>query len=195
MPSLISSAKGRRSRSGRGAEECAQGVWCSRSRCCWASAAAAKARQGASGSGGAAGPTRAIRVRRARWGRPAQPVRRGRRASRACRALSIRVVRSDCLNGNCTVQCHDNEVLVTAYCGPDPESRAVSRRARRLLRRRSQPVQCAAGRGLRRCAAIGATLTGGRIARRLPPRHGIRLIPLPRDGAECIIALNSRRFA
>lgn len=30
---------------------------------------------------------------------------------------SIRVVRSDCVSG-CTVQCQDNEVLVTAYCGP-----------------------------------------------------------------------------
>ena len=30
---------------------------------------------------------------------------------------SIRVVKSDCTSG-CTVQCQDNEVLVTAYCGP-----------------------------------------------------------------------------
>jgi len=30
---------------------------------------------------------------------------------------SIRVVKSDCVSG-CTVQCGDNEVLVTAYCGP-----------------------------------------------------------------------------
>jgi len=30
---------------------------------------------------------------------------------------SVRVVKSDCLSG-CTVQCQDNEVLVTAYCGP-----------------------------------------------------------------------------
>jgi hypothetical protein len=27
------------------------------------------------------------------------------------------VVKSDCTSG-CTVQCKDNEVLVTAYCGP-----------------------------------------------------------------------------
>lgn len=32
---------------------------------------------------------------------------------------SVRVVRSACLNGNCTIQCRDNEVLVTAYCGPN----------------------------------------------------------------------------
>jgi len=30
---------------------------------------------------------------------------------------SVRVVKSDCVSG-CTVQCQDNEVLVTAYCGP-----------------------------------------------------------------------------
>lgn len=29
----------------------------------------------------------------------------------------VRVVKSDCVSG-CTVQCQDNEVLVTAYCGP-----------------------------------------------------------------------------
>jgi hypothetical protein len=30
---------------------------------------------------------------------------------------SVRVVKSDCVSG-CTLQCQDNEVLVTAYCGP-----------------------------------------------------------------------------
>jgi hypothetical protein len=30
---------------------------------------------------------------------------------------SIRVVKSDCVSG-CTIQCQDNEILVTAYCGP-----------------------------------------------------------------------------
>jgi hypothetical protein len=30
---------------------------------------------------------------------------------------SIRVIKSDCASG-CTVQCRDDEVLVTAYCGP-----------------------------------------------------------------------------
>ena len=29
----------------------------------------------------------------------------------------VRIVKSDCTSG-CTVQCKDNEVLVTAYCGP-----------------------------------------------------------------------------
>jgi hypothetical protein len=32
-------------------------------------------------------------------------------------AGGVRVVKSDCTSG-CTVQCKDNEVLVTAYCGP-----------------------------------------------------------------------------
>ncbi len=33
-------------------------------------------------------------------------------------SASIRVVKSDCVSSACTVECHDNEVLVTAYCGP-----------------------------------------------------------------------------
>jgi collagen triple helix repeat protein len=31
----------------------------------------------------------------------------------------VRIVRSDCASGSCTVECRDNEVLVTAYCGPN----------------------------------------------------------------------------
>jgi hypothetical protein len=31
---------------------------------------------------------------------------------------SARVVRSDCASGSCTVECREDEVLVTAYCGP-----------------------------------------------------------------------------
>ena len=31
---------------------------------------------------------------------------------------SIRVVRNDCLSGQCTVSCRGNEVLIAAYCGP-----------------------------------------------------------------------------
>jgi hypothetical protein len=29
------------------------------------------------------------------------------------------VLRSGCVAGNCTLTCRDNEVLVTAYCGPN----------------------------------------------------------------------------
>jgi hypothetical protein len=32
---------------------------------------------------------------------------------------SLRVVRSNCLQGSCTIECRDNEVLVSAYCGPN----------------------------------------------------------------------------
>src|SRR5271169_2544790 len=31
---------------------------------------------------------------------------------------SVRVVRRDCLTGNCEASCNGNEVLVSAYCGP-----------------------------------------------------------------------------
>lgn len=31
----------------------------------------------------------------------------------------VRVVQSNCLQGSCTITCRDNEVLVTAYCGPN----------------------------------------------------------------------------
>jgi Collagen triple helix repeat (20 copies) len=31
---------------------------------------------------------------------------------------SLRVVRNDCLSGQCTVSCHGDEVLIAAYCGP-----------------------------------------------------------------------------
>jgi hypothetical protein len=30
----------------------------------------------------------------------------------------VRIVRSDCASTSCTVECRENEVLVTAYCGP-----------------------------------------------------------------------------
>jgi hypothetical protein len=30
----------------------------------------------------------------------------------------VRIVRSDCASGSCTVECLEDEVLVTAYCGP-----------------------------------------------------------------------------
>lgn len=30
-----------------------------------------------------------------------------------------RVVQSTCVSGNCTITCRENEVLVTAYCGPN----------------------------------------------------------------------------
>jgi hypothetical protein len=31
---------------------------------------------------------------------------------------SVRVLHNDCLSGNCTLACRDDEILVSAYCGP-----------------------------------------------------------------------------
>jgi len=31
----------------------------------------------------------------------------------------LRIVRSDCVTGNCTVECADDEVLLNAYCNPN----------------------------------------------------------------------------
>jgi hypothetical protein len=44
----------------------------------------------------------------------------------------VRIVRSDCASASCTVECRENEVLVTAYCGPSrspalfPKERSAS---------------------------------------------------------------------
>ena len=48
-----------------------------------------------------------------------------------------RIVRSDCGSDSCTVQCHEDEVLLTAYCGPNrtaasfPKERSASCTPRR----------------------------------------------------------------
>jgi hypothetical protein len=39
----------------------------------------------------------------------------------------VRIVRSDCASGSCTVECRENEVLVTAYCGPNRASALFSK--------------------------------------------------------------------
>jgi Collagen triple helix repeat (20 copies) len=36
----------------------------------------------------------------------------------------VRVVQSTCASGDCTITCRDNEVLVTAYCGPNRNAAA-----------------------------------------------------------------------
>ncbi len=64
--------------------------------------------KGDKGDPGAAGP----------MGPPGPPGPAGPQGKEGAPSPSIRVVHSDCLNGNCTIECHDNEVLVTAYCGP-----------------------------------------------------------------------------
>jgi hypothetical protein len=51
-------------------------------------------------------------------GPPGPPGPRGEQGPPGPPGPSMRVVRSSCLSGGCTVICHPGEVLVTAYCGP-----------------------------------------------------------------------------
>jgi hypothetical protein len=60
--------------------------------------------QGPKGDVGPAGPA----------GPPGPP---GPQGAAGPPGAAVRVVKSDCATG-CTIQCQDNEVLVTAYCGP-----------------------------------------------------------------------------
>ena len=59
--------------------------------------------QGPKGDAGPAGPA-------------GPPGPQGERGPPGPPSPSIRVIRSDCVSG-CSVQCEDNEVLITAYCG------------------------------------------------------------------------------
>jgi Collagen triple helix repeat (20 copies) len=43
----------------------------------------------------------------------------GARGEAGAPGQGVRVMRSNCLSGDCTLHCNDNEVLVTAYCGPN----------------------------------------------------------------------------
>lgn len=63
--------------------------------------------QGPKGDPGAPGPA----------GPPGPPGPAGPQGLQGPPSPTVRVVKSDCGTG-CTVQCQDNEVLVTAYCGP-----------------------------------------------------------------------------
>jgi hypothetical protein len=63
--------------------------------------------QGPKGDAGPVGPA----------GPPGPPGPAGPQGQAGPPSPSVRVVKSDCTAG-CTVQCQDNEVLVTAYCGP-----------------------------------------------------------------------------
>jgi Collagen triple helix repeat (20 copies) len=47
---------------------------------------------------------------------PAGPM--GPRGEQGPPSPSIRVIRKECLAGNCNVSCRADEVLVNAYCGP-----------------------------------------------------------------------------
>ena len=63
--------------------------------------------QGPKGDPGPAGPI----------GPPGPPGPAGPQGQQGPPSPSVRVVKSDCISG-CTVQCREDEVLVTAYCGP-----------------------------------------------------------------------------
>lgn len=67
--------------------------------------------QGPKGDVGPAGPAGPA-------GPPGPPGPVGLQGQAAPPGASVRVVKSDCAAGAaCTVQCQDNEVLVTAFCG------------------------------------------------------------------------------
>jgi hypothetical protein len=63
--------------------------------------------QGPMGDIGPAGPA----------GPPGPAGPQGPQGEQGSPSPSVRVIKSDCVSG-CTLQCQDNEVLVTAYCGP-----------------------------------------------------------------------------
>jgi hypothetical protein len=60
--------------------------------------------QGEAGPAGPMGPTG-----------PRGP--QGEKGDTGAAAAGVRIVRSNCPQGDCTVECRDNEVLITAYCG------------------------------------------------------------------------------
>ncbi len=65
--------------------------------------------QGPKGDPGQAGP----------MGPPGPAGPQGPQGQQGAVGAGVRVVRSDCATGSCNVECRDNEVLVTAYCGPN----------------------------------------------------------------------------
>jgi len=65
--------------------------------------------QGEKGDTGPAGPA----------GPQGPPGPQGPRGETGPPSPGMRVLRSNCAAGDCTIECRDNEVLVTAYCGPN----------------------------------------------------------------------------
>lgn len=63
--------------------------------------------QGPKGDVGPAGPA----------GPPGPPGPQGPQGAAGPPGAGVRIVKSDC-TASCSVQCQENEVLVTAYCGP-----------------------------------------------------------------------------
>lgn len=64
--------------------------------------------QGPKGEAGPAGPPGPV-------GPPGPP---GRQGEQGPPSPSVRVIRLNCLSGDCTASCRGDEVLVSAYCGP-----------------------------------------------------------------------------
>jgi hypothetical protein len=64
--------------------------------------------QGPKGDAGPAGPI----------GPPGPTGAQGPAGPQGPPSPTVRVIRNDCVSSVCTVECRDNEVLVTAYCGP-----------------------------------------------------------------------------
>lgn len=65
--------------------------------------------QGPKGDTGPAGPV----------GGPGPPGPQGPQGEKGAPSPNVRVVRSDCAAASCTIECRDNEILLTAYCGPN----------------------------------------------------------------------------
>ena len=64
-------------------------------------------RQGEKGDTGPAGPP----------GPRGAPGPQGAKGEQGAPGQGMRVLRSNCLSGTCTIQCNEGEVLVAAYCG------------------------------------------------------------------------------
>jgi hypothetical protein len=65
--------------------------------------------QGPKGDTGPAGPT----------GPLGPPGPTGPQGEKGQPGQGVRVVQSTCEQGNCTIECRNNEVMVSAYCGPN----------------------------------------------------------------------------
>jgi Collagen triple helix repeat (20 copies) len=85
-------------------------------------AALAGCGRGPKGDPGPAGPTgpQGVPGPRGAQGQPGPPGPQGQRGLQGSPSPSVRVLRNACLSGQgqCTLSCQQDEVLVSAYCGP-----------------------------------------------------------------------------
>jgi hypothetical protein len=69
---------------------------------------------------------------------------------------AIRVVRTNCEGGDCTFECRDDEVLLTAYCGPQRTAATFSS---------ERAASCRTTAGRRRASATGPLVVAcGRVS-------------------------------